>query len=214
MIKIEKKKWSDITLSDYDRILEIAKSEDDDLNKDVKVISLLYGLEEKEIWNLPVDDVADYKAGIAFLAEPMQANPKKCVKIHIADEDYRVCTDLSKFTYAQYVDFQTYWKKENNLPDVLTTIVVPEGKAYGEGYDIAEFREKIMNNLDIETATSICSFFLKSLVNLLKTSLQSLEKKTKMMKSLPIKKQKEERESLKEALRQVEIIRSMLGSLS
>lgn len=213
MIKIEKKKWSDITLSDYDRILEIAKSEDDDLNKDVKVISLLYGLEEKEIWNLPVDDVADYKAGIAFLAEPMQANPKKCAKIHIADEDYRVCTDLSKFTYAQYCDFTVYWKKENNLVDVLSAILVPEGKTYGEGYDINEFKQKIKENLDIVTASSICSFFLKSLVNLLKTSLQSLEKKTKLMKSLPIKKQKEERENLKEAIRQTEIIRSMLNSL-
>ena len=128
-------KWSDVTLAQYLQIIDIANDEGDEIEKDVRLISVLYGLDEKSIWDMAVEEVNKIKSSLTFISTPPKGGKKKYTTLNLGDEKYNVCTDLNKFSYAQYVDFQTYYKKENNIVEVLSVIVVPDGKKYGE-YDI------------------------------------------------------------------------------
>lgn len=216
MIKVKEKTWDDITINLYRQIGEICTdNETDDVTKDVELIGLLFGIDEKEIWDMAVEEVAQYKGAMNFLTTPVGKTPRKIDKVNIRDTVYEVCTDLQKFTYSQFVDFQSYWAKgDDNITDVMSVLLVPEGHKYGSGYDIKQLKKDIDENMSIATATSVAAFFLTSLVKSLEHSLRYLEKKTKIAKSLPIKKSQKEKEAIAEAMNRIREIKSILGSAS
>lgn len=197
-------KWSDVTLAQYLQIIDIANEEGDEIEKDVKIISVLYGLDEKSIWDMAVEEVNKIKSSLAFISTPPKGDKKKYTTLKLGEEKYNVCTDLNKFSYAQYVDFQTYYKKENNIVEVLSVIVVPDGKKYGE-YNIEEVREKL-KALDVQTAVGICTFFFNCLTELVRSTLKYLEQKMKMMKTLTKGEKKKELQKIEAQMQAMKVI--------
>ena len=197
-------KWSDVTLTQYLQIIDIANEEGDEIEKDVKIISVLYGLDEKSIWDMEVEEVNKIRTSLAFISTPPKGDKNKYTTLKLGDQKYNVCTDLNKFSYAQYVDFQTYYKKENNIVEVLSTIIVPDGYKYGE-YDIEAVRKKI-KTLDVQTAVGICTFFFNCLMELVRSTLKYLEGKMKIMKTLTKGEKKKELQKIETQMKAMKAI--------
>lgn len=206
--------WESITVGEYKEIVSLAKEYDgrnDDITFKVVVLSNLYGVKEDEIWDLGLDKAGNLMETISFMVTPPQSPSRKTDKVRLGDRVYTVASNLNNFTYAQYVDFQNYYREEENLTDVLSVLLIPEGMKYGRDYDLEDVKKDIDENLPITTALSITGFFLNSLFNSIKHTLQYLEKKTKMMKSLPMKKTEREKEAIRKAMKQITRLQHMVG---
>lgn len=203
--------WDNIVLRDYFEIIRIAQEDKPDaMDKDVDLIAYIYDVDPQAIWDLPVMEVNELRQSLAFITVNPKAKSNKITKLTIGETTYKVCDKLEDFSYSQYVDFQQYWKKPDNMVDVLSVLIVPEGYKYNSGYDVREVKEQILNNVSVVTATTICSFFLKSLLRYLRSSLKSLERKVKVMKNMPLPKKKEEAEAMKKAMGQLQAMEFIL----
>ena len=159
-------KWEDISISTYNKIRKIQKEDVDDITKEVMVLSVLCECSEDDIWELKMNELNDLRTKLQFLQITEDVKKKKEFKrITIDGVECDVITDLNKFSYAQYVDFQTFYPEEDGLAKILSTAVIPRGKKYNEGYDIVDFIDKISNNVDIVTANSITFFLQKNFLN-------------------------------------------------
>ena len=168
MIKLEKNSWNKITLSDYERIGEINEREgDSDEQKQIAIISVLNGVDEDDIWNLTPYEVNLLRSQMLFtvkLEASKKGGPKK---LKINDEEYTINYNTGKMTYAQFVDFNTYYQKnlksDEGLARVLSTLIIPKGKKYNQGYDVAEVVNLLHNHLNVQDAVDILFFFLLTL---------------------------------------------------
>ena len=98
--------------------------------------------------------------------------PKKISLKHIVinGNKYNILTDISKYTVAQYVDFQTLVKRgDEYAANILATIIIPQGYAYGDACDSAkhlkEVVDEINNYLPATLAISLVFFYTKKLMN-------------------------------------------------
>lgn len=196
------KSWNDITISLYQSIVDITSSELSDGEKEIAVISLLSGIPEQEIYDMDVKDVIEYTSQLHFLNDFKFNESWKSKKIVINNNQYQIEPDLTRFTYSQYVDFQSYWAlKDNvkNLANLLSVFIIPKGKKYNTDYDIKEVIREIEEYLPITTANSILFFFLNYCLILIRNTKICLNWKLKMMTN---KKNKQKMEKLKQAMNQ------------
>ena len=163
--------------------LEILKINDDpgmdDLSRQCAIISILTGLKESDVLQLPLSDYAACAACLSFLSVDVP-QPRRSIgkSITIGNRKYTLAQNPAKITTAQFVDFRTYagtWKDGiRPVAELLSSLMVPEGKRYGEGYEIEDVQTDIRENMDTITAFALCAFFLTSWRRYLKASLFSL----------------------------------------
>lgn len=157
-----KDKWSDITIAEYERIVDIIKGTDDEIERLTGVISVLSGLDEDEIADMPIADIARIGQKLDFL-NSFDFNKNATYKSLVIDGETLVLS-VKNMSVAQYVDFQATWSADTkDLARIISICYVPKGKVYNKDYDIEELIEKIRNNVSIEKANSICFFLLKRL---------------------------------------------------
>lgn len=192
--------WNDISIKKYDEIVNIAK--DDGLStmqKNIEFLSILTNKSSDEIWNMNMEDVKQLSMKASFLNDFNFDKDKKPKSIIINGMKCTIKYNLNDFSFAQFQDFQTFYQKgtENHLQHILATIIIPDEKKYGDGYDLDEFTEHLYNELPITDAQSIMFFFIISLVRSLnhtKTFLISqMKKEVKKMKNKEKKKELMER---------------------
>lgn len=199
--------WSECSVSDYFRLREIISDDAmEPADKEVAVISILSGLSEDEIWGLSITDFKELQSKTLWTSTPVMRplDKIKFKNVEINGEKYAVETDITKFTVAQYIDFQTFWQKkheEQYISSILACFIVPKGKDYADGYDINKLKDNIMNCLDIQTAYEIMSFFLLRWLGSTQASLDCLSTMTKkMMKGKDLDQQMEKVEDLKKSI--------------
>lgn len=157
-----KDKWSDITIAEYERIVETIKSTDDEIERLTGVISVLSGVDEDEIADMPIADIAKIGQKLDFL-NSFDFNKNATYK-SLAIDGETIVLAVKDMTVAQYVDFQATWSAENkDLARIISICYVPKGKIYNKDYDIEELINKIRNNVSIDKANSIGFFLLKKL---------------------------------------------------
>lgn len=203
-IEITRKSWNDVSISTYREIVNIINDEGmDEVSKDVAIISLLCDVDENRIWNLQLPEINALKSQFNWITEFDFPKDKKFKSIKICGEKYDVVVDIDKMSMAQYVDFQAQWKPQDiikNYAKVLACFIIPKGKKYNDGYDIAEIERMIDDNLSIVTANALCFFFLMRLGILINGTLKFLRWTMKMTNP----KEKEKREKLVEQMKQME----------
>lgn len=159
-----KRSWNDITIADYDRLVEISEGGGSPIEIDVKTLAVLCDCEEEKIWDLPLDRMAILRNEMNWLTYFDFPKKLRTTKLKICGEDFNVMTDVSKFTVAQYVDFQTLWKdRDKHKAEVMCLFIVPRGKKYNDGYDVGELAEILKKTISIVDYNTICFFFLKEL---------------------------------------------------
>lgn len=155
-----KDKWSDITIAEYERIVDIIKGTDDEIERLTGVISVLSGVDEDEIADMPIAEIARIGQKLDFL-NSFDFNKNATYKSLVIDGETLVLS-TKNMTVAQYVDFQATWSAESkDLARIISICYVPKGKTYNKDYDIEELIEKIRNNVSIDKANSIAFFLLK-----------------------------------------------------
>lgn len=157
-----KERWSDITIAEYERIVDIIKGTDDEIERLTGVISVLSGVDEDEIADMPIAEIAKIGQKLDFL-NSFDFNKNATYKSLVIDGETLVLA-VKDMSVAQYVDFQATWSAESkDLARIISICYVPKGKKYNQDYDIEELIKKIRNNVSIDKANSIGFFLLKKL---------------------------------------------------
>ena len=173
-----KKSWREVSIEDYYAIKDIIEDKARSATeRDIAVMAILAGITEEEAWNLTIPEAKE------LLKQSMWANEFKIRdvdfnKITIDGRKFDVCVDLTKFTVAQYVDFQSLWKdtpRRDYIGAILCCFIIPTGRQYAAGYDIKELADFFYKNLDILTCQEILSFFGRSCLTSIKAILICLE---------------------------------------
>ena len=165
--------WENITIEKYYNIKDILDDEtDDDITKNVKLVAVITGKDEDEVWNMDMAEAGEYISQLQFLNKfELPKNPN--MKIKLPNYDLVVIKDLSKINVAQYVDFQNFVKMpmKEGMEKILSIFLIPEGCKYNDGYDIIDVQKEIRENLSFRVAEGLLSFFIEKYGELLIHSL-------------------------------------------
>ena len=162
--------YAALTLGTYMKINAVLDGEGDELDKQVEIIAILADKSPDEVLLLPLADYSAMAKETAFLREP-------CKPTEISEAwrfgDLAPVMDFRKINTAQYVDFQAFSKNfPASLPQLLSVFLVPEGKAYNDGYDVLEVQEGV-KQIPFPDALGLAAFFFGRFLELTRDSLTS-----------------------------------------
>lgn len=153
--------YNDLPLGAYLDIVDINNDETREANdKNLAILSILTGQSEDDLLNLLIGEFSLLMQKAAFLSEPLPRKEKPEKSYHLGTFTLDVMADVAKMTAGQYIDFQTF-AASNDIAGMLSTILVPHGHTYGDGYDPADVRAAILAQLPIVDANALAAFFLK-----------------------------------------------------
>lgn len=203
--------YKDLPLGDYQDILSLCRDESlEELDRQVKIISILTGKTEDEILNLPITDYKTLSGKIGFLEQEVNKMQRiaKCYKL--TRFELIPVTDIKKVITAQYIDFQTFHQAgmEEHFVEILSCLLVPKGKKYNQDYDILEVQDAIRKELNVYDAISLYAFFMiscrESIKGMLTFSLQEAQK-------IPNKEQRER--TISQIQEQMKLLNTIGGGL-
>lgn len=210
MIDLKYKNWKDITIEVYDKIRALEAdiaTQEEALELNVKLLSILCEVSEEEIINLPLTEFTILIGKTEFLKNMPKLGIE--TKYRIGDRVFDVQTNLRAMTTAQFLDFQTLVKdKDKNLKNLLACFMLPKNKKYGEDYDIIEVAEYLYKNMSIATARSVMFFFTLQYQTLQATILNCSIKELK--KTLKREKSEEAKKKLEEAIQQMTQLKTLI----
>lgn len=151
-----------LPLGTYLDILAINADEArDEVDRQVAVLALLTGASERDILNLPIAEYSELARKADFLGTP-PAIPSRIAASYVCGPfRLKPTADFRKVTAAQYIDFQTFAPEgDARFVELLSVFLVPEGKAYNDGYDVLEVQDAIRADLTVLDALALSAFFL------------------------------------------------------
>lgn len=191
------KSYDKLPIGAYLRIAEITENIPDELQRNIAIISVLSGIPEEEILEMPYEKVEKMTSDAGFLLT--QPRPAQVRKVYEVGE-WRLVPTLKKarITASQYIDFQELTARgvEEYFAQILACFLIPEGKKYNDGYDIEEVGEALREHLSIVDANALYAFFLRMFSKSIASTLNYL--KAKIM--LHIAKTEEEKKVIAEAM--------------
>lgn len=217
-MKLKYKGWQDITVNVFKKLKSVELGNGDmidNLNANIQLLSILCDCDEDEIASLSRNEFSKLLSQTEFL----KSMPKSKIqdKYIVNGKRYDVFLSLKEMSVAQYIDFQSYSKdKETYFNELLTVFLIPHGKNYGEGYNVADVAEEVGNYLSIVDAYSILFFFILLYQTLTRVTLDcSLKDMRKMMKKAKTKEEKEKLEmAIAEMTKARDLARNGAGFIS
>lgn len=180
--------YNKLTLGKYMEIQEVSRNESqEDIDKQVQILSILTGVAEEEILHLPITEYKELVVKSGFL-NPENINYHPIAKKYILGKFELIpCRDFRRIETCQYIDFQTYAPDlDKYLVEFLSVILVPKGHRYNEGYDILEVQRVIREEMSVSDGVSLAGFFLtwcrksiKDSLNYSKQEAMRIKDKTK-----------------------------------
>ena len=176
--------YKSLPIGDYQKILALCKDDGlEELDRQVKILSILTGIGEDEILDLPIQDFKVMTSRMGFLERDL---PTEVTRL---EESYRIgrfdlvpVIDMRKISTAQYIDFQSFHQAgfEEHFVEILSCILIPKGRKYNQDYDIIEVQDAIRRDLNVHDGASIYAFFMfscrESIKDILTFSLQETKK--------------------------------------
>jgi len=197
--------YRDLPIGLYLEICDIDRREDlEDISKQVSIISVLTGMAEEDIYNLPLEEYRELAAKTRYLSHPYDGEILTAKTYIVGKFTLIPIEDYRKITTAQYIDFQTFAKDaERNIVEILSCMLIPKGKKYNQDYDVLEVQKALREHLCVADALSLLAFFFVQYRQSIKDSLtysremamrlRDPEKKRRMLREI----QKEEDRLLK-----------------
>lgn len=197
--------WKNITINDYKKITEIENkvkeiNNDESINDvekryeshllEIELIAYLTKQDKQEIENLTLNEYSELSAKLNFLTKfKLDTSGKEPKSIKFNGKTYKTNLDLQQYSISQYVSYeQIVHSQPLAIEAMLSTLLTPEDKKYGDGYDVEEFIEEL-GNFNFAEAQRLLYFFgkrsLYSLNNLLEQSkkmIAEIETKKKMQR--------------------------------
>ena len=198
--------YRNLSVGKWLEILELSKDENvDALEQQVKTISILTGLTEDEVLDLPIVEYRELASKTKFLEKEYDGKLQIAKSYGLNDMELIPVKDFNKITTAQYVDYQTFSKEgDMYLVQTLSTLLVPKGKKYNDGYDMDAVQQAIRDNLSVADVLSLSAFFLTKWVKSIKDSQTYLDKE---IKKIPNKLMREK------LMKQVQEMRSKINGV-
>lgn len=181
-IKLVHGDWKDVSINLFYQIKKIIDADLEETDRKIKILALLMDETEEEFSGRKIGEVQELAEQLNFMQKDPFIKTNDVKTLFINGAEYELKTKLEDYSVAQYVDFQNYIKDgQNNLARMLSTVIIPVGKKYNDGYDIEEVIQNIGDNLSIAHANYIMFFFTKKLVSSIKVTQGSLVWLKKMM---------------------------------
>lgn len=210
--------WSDVSINQASDIQDICAmkwyGDDRDISKLIELASIITKrpIEEFEAmkiseWSETSGDILDFMA----TEIPKDMATDRGIWQHpyyeLNGTKYMVTTGRDAMTTAQYIDYTTYMSTyPEDIVALMSTILIPEGKDYGKGYDMERAKADIGDYLPITRALGLCFFFtisLRSYVEVtLHYSLKAVKREIRKMKrmKLPTVEMEEKRAAIEEQM--------------
>ena len=180
--------YKDLTIAKYQELYSIDWEDMEEIDRQVIIVSILCDKTEEEVLNLPLTEYTELASQTEFLAKEPEVKKRTPNKIKINGKEYEVIREIKEMTAGQYIDYQQYLSLNDInkfLPHILSCFVIPKGKKYGE-YNIDSVIEEIRNNMSVEEALNITSFFTRkfrtsteAILLYLRWKLKGMKRKTK-----------------------------------
>lgn len=143
----------------------------DPIDLRVAVVAALTGKTEREVLDAPIAESSEWFAAASFLEHDADVPKRIADAYHLGEWELIPTTDLRKITTAQYIDFQAFAPGgEKTLPQLLSVFLVPKGRAYNDGYDVAAVQQAIRDQLTVSDVMALQAFFLTKYAGLIRTS--------------------------------------------
>ena len=191
--------YKSLPIGDYQKILALCKDDGlEELDRQVKILSILTGIGEDEILDLPIQEFKVMTSRMGFLERDL---PTEVTRL---EESYRIgrfdlvpVIDMRKISTAQYIDFQSFHQAgfEEHFVEILSCILIPKGRKYNQDYDIIEVQDAIRRDLNVHDGASIYAFFMFSCRESIKDILTFSLPETKKIKD------KAKKEKIQEQIR-------------
>lgn len=212
MIELKYKTWEEVTIPVYQEICDIAKSgEGDDIfdNREIDILAVLCDSDRESLSNLLLPDYAKLAKSAQFLRKIPFYLPKSIITLN--GVDYRVVVDVSKFTLAQYAEYNALRADvSTNIAQIIACLLIPTtAKGYADGYDVADVVKAIEAELPYYKAHGILHFFHKAQSLSLASTLRM--ESLKMSWMARIAESRAEREKMKNEARQLRKASIYLG---
>ena len=200
--------YRDLPIGMYLDICEIDRRTDiDELHKQVGIISLLSGMAEEDIYNLPIGDYKTLASKTRYLSHPYDGEVLTAKVYSLDGWVLQPVQDFRKITTAQYIDFQTFVKGgEQNIVEIISTMLVPKGKKYNQDYDVVELQKSLREHLSVADALSLFAFFFVQYNQLIKDSLTSCREE-----AMKIPDKEMRRKTLRKIQEQEDLLKSGVG---
>lgn len=191
--------WSEVSLNDYIEIVDVIQIDMDELDKQVKIISILSKVNEDTILKLSLSDIKKLIVHIGFIySEPKGIKPPN--NIMLKGKQYNINYDLRKITGGEYIDLCEYTKDKNditrNLNNVLAIFIKPKDKdcyevINGNKVQTIDSRNNVskllLDEMNMQDVLAMSSFFLRSWEALTIATVNYLEKQNKKIEKELIK---------------------------
>lgn len=191
--------WSEVSLNDYIEIVDIVNIDMDELDKQIKVVSILSKVNEDYLLKLSLTDIKKLIQHIAFIyTQPKGVKPPNTVTLK--GVTYNVNYDLRTITGGEYIDLCEYTKEAKdvtrNLPNILAIFINPKAKecyevVQGKKVQTNESRNNtaklLLDGMNMQDVLAMSSFFLRSWEALTIATVSCLEKQNKKIEKELIK---------------------------
>ena len=200
--------YRDLPIGMYLDICEIDRRTDiDELHKQVGIISLLSGMAEEDIYDLPIGDYKTLASKTRYLSHPYDGEVLTAKVYSLDGWVLQPVQDFRKITTAQYIDFQTFVKGgEQNIVEIISTMLIPKGKKYNQDYDVVELQKSLREHLSVADALSLFAFFFVQYNQLIKDSLTSCREE-----AMKIPDKEMRRKTLRKIQEQEDLLKSGVG---
>lgn len=206
------KDWNEMSLSFWQKEQEILKDKETDaVDKNVRLVALMYGITEEEAYNTGLDEFSAMLDNIGWLSN-IPVVPTVAPAYNLNGTTYIVTLNPNKVTTAQYIDFKSFDANDPSIIHlVLSTVMVPSGHSYNDGYEIEKVQADILDYLRVPHALAIVRFFFRYYKRLITSSLQSLTRTLK--KEARRTKDRERRNQIQIQIKKTEELERTFGSL-
>lgn len=163
----------------YERIMAaLEDSGASDNDKQLELLSALTGLSVDALLDEPLGDFAQQNEAAAFvLVYPQPHAVREAYTLR--GVRYLPTLKRERMTAGQFIDWNEIAGQKDGgrrWSQLLSVVLVPEGKTYGSGYDIGEVQEAIAAELCVLDAVALRAFFLTLCAASLTDTLPSLER--------------------------------------
>jgi len=141
-------KWNELTLWQYQQLMPILTTPNKDwteLDKEVKLLTIVTGLTEYQIDSLSIEDLKELRKELAFLDEPIEGKPVDYIKTN--GKQYRINYDIKNMPAARYIESKVFSKETlANLHKIAASMVIPQkknwfGKWVDDKYDASKHEQ-------------------------------------------------------------------------
>lgn len=115
-------KWSEVTLKQYKGIMEVSLIDMDEIDKQIKIISILTEQPEDRIADMPLPAIKSCVKWCDFIyTVPEREKIKQ--KIKIGNRRYKVNLFINELSGGEYIDLNTYTKDKETINSNLNYIL-------------------------------------------------------------------------------------------